>query len=102
MKPVRISGLADADIDEALEQFAGAPRLVDRLVKSFDEALRRVAALPASGSPRYGLQLNIEELRTQPTPRFPYLIFYVERATEIVVLRILHQKRDLATIISDE
>ena len=97
LKPVIPRTLAQQDIDEALEYFlaeAGetiALRFVDDLEKAFSHLGRH----GATGSPRYAHELNLPGLRSWQLTRFPYLIFYMERADHIDVWRVLHSYRNI-------
>lgn len=92
---------ADADVDTAIESYAGEPELAEELLRALDEALGRIAELPGSGSPRHGHALGVEGLRSVPITRFPYTLFYVEHATAVVV-RIFHQRRDLPELLDED
>ena len=65
------------------------------LVDSLEDAHRRIGEGPAIGSPRYAHELGLPGLRSWTVRKFPYLVFYVERETEIDVWRILHVARDI-------
>ena len=57
-------------------------------VDALEETRRQIGEQPGSGSPRYAHEMDIPGLRYQSAGKFPYLIFYVERETEIDVWRI--------------
>ena len=95
-KPVVVHARANADIDAALEHDAAeAPREVESLLKAFEATFAAIAQLPELGSPRYAHELDLPGLRFRMTKRFPYLVFYLERSTEISVVRVLHESRDI-------
>jgi toxin ParE1/3/4 len=64
-------------------------------VAAVQGAFGRIGARPGIGSPRYAHELGLPGLRVWPLRRFPYLIFYVERADHLDVWRVLHAQRDL-------
>lgn len=64
-------------------------------VEAIEAAIRRIAENPGIGSPRYAHKLDLAGLRCLRLQRYPYLIFYVERADRIDIWRVLHAKRDL-------
>lgn len=70
---------------------------VDQLEATLEQLSRR----PAAGSPRYGHEIHIEGLRHWPMKRFPYLIFYLEREGRIEIARVLHDRMDIHTRLSD-
>lgn len=71
------------------------------LVDAINAALAAIATHPAAGSPRYGVMLSIEGLRSRRLGRYPYLVFYIERADRIEVWRVLHSRRDLAATLAE-
>jgi toxin ParE1/3/4 len=105
VRPKRIvrRARAERDINGAAAHYGaeGGTVLELRFVGALQTALRHVAANPASGSPRYGHELNVPGLRCWPLARFPYLIFYVERADHVDVWRVLHQSRDIPAWLRD-
>ena len=83
--------------NETLEHYlaeAGAAVALD-LVDALEGALRQIREQPASGSLRHAHELNIPSLRFRPTGKFPYLVFYVERALGFDVWRVLRGPRDI-------
>ena len=96
-KPISIHGQARRDLDEAASQYrAQAGRAVARtFIEAVEETLRRMGEHPASGSPRYGHELNIPGLRFGVVRAFPHLVFYFELDEYIDVLRVLHGARDI-------
>ncbi|MFT3791732.1 MAG: type II toxin-antitoxin system RelE/ParE family toxin [Rudaea sp.] len=89
---------AEADIDEAAAYYAleGGQSLESRFLDAFETAVAHIVAHPASGSPRYGVELKLEQLRSWPLRQFPFLIFYLEHSDCIDVWRVLHANRDIA------
>jgi toxin ParE1/3/4 len=66
-----------------------------RFVNAVEAALAQVGRYPSSGSARYSMELGIPGLRCWELERFPYLVFYVERADHVDVWRVLHGHRDI-------
>lgn len=102
-QPVVLRQRARRDVDQAFEHYlteAGAP-----VALAFSDALedvrRKIAERPGSGSTRIGHELGMPELRYLSTGRFPYLVFFVERAHEVDVWRVLHGARDLPASLRD-
>ena len=96
-KPVVLREQALRDVEEAVEHYlAEAPAGVPlAFIDALEEAFDRVGEHPASGSPRYGRELDLPGLRSWIVRAYPYLIFYVEREAEIDVWRVLHAARDV-------
>jgi toxin ParE1/3/4 len=96
-KPIVPRALARRDVEAAVEFYAREAGAAVAL--RFIEALRRaygaIATLPAAGSPLLGHELDLPGLRSRSLQRFPYLVFYVERADHIDVWRVLHAQRDI-------
>lgn len=102
-KPIVQSLLAQSDTDAAIEHYlreAGAD-VVLRFIDAIEVAFRTIGHRPATGSPRHAHELNIPGLRSQRLKRFPYLLFYVERADRIDVWRVLHAQRDMAAWLGE-
>ncbi len=103
-KPVVPRALALQDIDEALAYYldeqaqAAALGFVDVLQLAFDHIGRH----PATGSPRYAHELNVPGLRSWSLSKYPYLVFYVERADHIDVWRVLHGHQDIPAWMQEE
>ncbi len=97
-RPVVPRELAIRDVDEAIEYYLSeggaeaALGFIDALEQAYDH-IRRHAA---TGSPRYGHELNLPGLRSWRLKRYPHLVFYVERSDYIDVWRVLHGRRDIA------
>ena len=90
--------LAQSDTEAAIDHYfreAGLDVAL-RFIEAVEDAYRAITARPATGSPRYGDELNLPNLRSRALKRFPYLVFYVERADHIDVWRVLHAQRDMA------
>ncbi|GGE53475.1 plasmid stabilization protein [Agaricicola taiwanensis] len=89
--------LARQDIEQAVDYYARevGPEIALGFVRDLEQAFLFLAENPASGSPRYGFELDIDELRGWPLKRHPYLIFYMDREDHVDVWRILHAQRDL-------
>jgi toxin ParE1/3/4 len=96
-KPISRRERADRDINEAIAHYrseAGEDAALG-FVDALQRAYGHIARLPATGSPRYAHALNLPGLRAWRLRRYPYLVFYVERADRIDVWRVLHGKRDI-------
>ena len=96
-KPVVLRERARRDVDEAIEHHLAKARSEVALafIDALEEAFRRMGEFPATGSPRYARELHIRGLRSWVVGGFPYLVFYVERETDVDVWRVLHAARDV-------
>jgi plasmid stabilization system protein ParE len=72
------------------------PALGHKLFASFHSTLDWLSEFPGAGSPKHFRQRHLAGLRTWPVRGFDdYLIFYRVANGEIVVLAVLHGKRNL-------
>ena len=102
-KPVVLRERARRDIDEAIEHYlteAGEPVAL-AFIDALEDARHRIGEQPASGSLRHAHELDLPGLRFRTVRKFPYLVFYVERETEIDVWRVLHGARDIPAGIGE-
>ena len=102
MKRIVPRKAAERDIDEVADYYADEADedLAHDFVEAVREAYRAIGEHPGAGSPRYAELLGTEGLRNRKLHRFPYLIFYIERADHIDVWRILHAQRDIPASLS--
>jgi len=103
VKPAIRSALADSDIESAVDFYLGqTPSAAAAFIDALERATRHIEANPASGSPRYALELNIPDLRFWPLRRFPYALFYIEHLDRIHVIRCVHMSRDIPPTLQEE
>jgi len=97
VKPVFRRARADQDLLEAVKHYLqeAGEEVAFRFIDAVEKAFAHIARHPASGSPRYGLELELPEIRFWPVERFDYLVFYIERDDHVDVWRILHARRDI-------
>ena len=88
----------DADVELIsgyLDELAG-PEVSDRFLDNITKTLTHIAAFPSSGSLHHSQTAYIEDLRMFPVSRYPdYLLFYIDGPEEVVLVRLLHGKRDI-------
>ena len=96
-KPVVPREQARQDVDEALAYYLAQDAEAAALgfIDALEQAYAHIGRHPATGSPRYAHELNLPGLRFWPLPRYPYLVFYVERADHVDVWRVLQGQRDV-------
>ena len=94
-KPVVLREQARRDIDRAVEHYLAetSPAVALAFLDAVEAAQRLIGEQPAAGSPRYAHELDLPGLRIRLVRDFQYVIFYVERATEVDVWRVLHGAR---------
>jgi plasmid stabilization system protein ParE len=92
---IRVSGLARADIVQAFEWYL--PRNPDSaaaFVHAVDAVIHRIALFPKSGRP------HVMDTRVCKLRGFPYLIYYRELESDVLVLGVMHTSLDPSTIDS--
>ncbi len=96
-KPVIRRERVRQDIEDAADYYfhEGGQALELRFIEAVEAAIHHIATHPAIGSTRHAELGYDEDLRFWPIKRFPYLIFYIERAESVDVWRVLHGQRDL-------
>lgn len=104
MRAIRISRLADKDLDDQSFYYAKVdPGLAFRFLKSVQSSLRRIAEVPGIGAPCAFENPLLAGIRRWPIKRFrDYLIFYRMVNDEVEVVRILHGARDIETILGGQ
>ena len=94
---------AQRDITQAFDHYlgtAGAVIAID-FVQEIDACMQRIERFPAAGSLRYADLLDIQGLRFSVIERFPYLVFYFERADYVDIVRVLHQRQDIPDVLGE-
>ncbi len=96
-KSVVTRGLASRDVEDAIDYFGAenAEQAALDFIKALEHAFTHIGRNPATGSPRYAHELNVHALRFWTLAKFPFLVFYLERADHVDVWRILHAQRDI-------
>lgn len=97
IKPIIPRERARRDIDDAADYYlreAGEEAALG-FIAALEQAWWHIARHPASGSPRYAHELDMPGLRSWRLKRYPYLVFFTERADHVDVWRVLHVKRDV-------
>jgi toxin ParE1/3/4 len=95
---LKLSRIARADFREAADYYREIdPGLANRWVDAVEHRLVDIGRQPRLGSPRFSETLSVVGLRYKAVSRFPYLVFYVETENDVIVVRILHERRDVAS-----
>ena len=101
--PVVPRQLATEDLREAAAWYAAEVdrNTARRFIDAVEQAFALMGSQPGLGSPRFAVELDWPGLRNHQLERFPYLIFYVDQADHLDVLRVLHAHRDIPTSLQD-
>ncbi|MBW2256344.1 MAG: type II toxin-antitoxin system RelE/ParE family toxin [Deltaproteobacteria bacterium] len=102
-KPVIPRERAVADTNEVVDYYLCEAEVQVALdfIDALEQAYQHIADHPATGSPRYALELDLPGLRCWPLKRYPHLVFYLERHDHIDVWRMLHGERDIPTWMTE-
>ena len=103
VKPVVPRDRANRDVDDAITYYLkeGAGEAALGLVDALEDAYGLLGQHPAIGSSRYAHELGIPGLRSWSLPRFPYVVFYIERADHVDVWRVLHGHREIPALMQE-
>jgi toxin ParE1/3/4 len=96
-KPLILRELAQRDIEEGVDFYLAeaGEAVAIRFIDAVEATFRAIRAHPAAGSPRHAHELALPGLRARQTPKFPFLIFYLDGNDQIDVWRVLNAARDL-------
>ncbi len=93
---------ADRDIEEAIDRYL--EERADAAARGFVECLQRtlnhISRFSGSGSPKYGIELDIDGLRSPPMQRYPYVVFYIDHEEAVEIVRVLHGQRDIPSSLA--
>lgn len=92
---LKLHHLAEKELEEALDWYNDiSPSLSNQFFSAFELSIKIALDFPEIYPVRFGC-------RTIVLTRFPYLIFYLVQADELVVLAIFHGYRNPSTIIEE-
>jgi len=96
-KPVIPRERAVRDIDDIIDYFLAEAdeRAAIGFISALEKSFAHIARNPATGSGHYAQELGLPGLRCWPVRRYPFLIFYLERADRVDVWRVMHGHRDI-------
>ena len=96
MKDVDLRPRAIDDISWVTDFYAKADDgLADRWLTALQRTIVQIGRRPTFGSPAFAEHLDVPGLRHQNVPQFPYLVFYLETEAAVVIVRVLHERRDV-------
>jgi toxin ParE1/3/4 len=96
--PIIVSPEADEDLVEIWGYLArqASVRVADRQLNEIDAACETLKAWPYSGRKRDELLTGMRSV-----PVHPYVVFYRVRNDGIEIVRVLHGRRDVASIFAE-
>jgi toxin ParE1/3/4 len=103
LKRVIARALAESDVDDAVAGYLKEHKqeVALRFVDAIEDAYGLLGRHPAIGPSYYAHELDIPGLQSWSLPRFPYVIFYIDQADHVAVLRLLHARRDIPALMQN-
>ncbi len=79
------------------------PQVAQHFLDAVESAVETLRRTPGIGAPKQFANPLLTGLRSWPVPGFPSVrIYYICAANELLVVRLLHGKRDIATLLEGE
>ena len=92
--------------EDILRQFAyyldekDAPRTARRFLDAVESSIEMLCRMPGMGAPRKLENPLLEGLRSWPVSGFPAMrIYYIHARDELRIVRVLHGKRDVHSLL---
>ena len=99
----RLQAAAEADILLQIERYLGQglPRIARRFHAAVWGAIEALLAMPEAGPPRASSDPRLAGLRVWPIKGFDdFRIYYLVPAEGVIVVRVLHGKRDIEATLA--
>ncbi len=97
MLPILRSDQAEKDLEEILDYLEEkSTSAAEKLQVSLEERFRLLSEIPKMGNPREDLAPGLRSIVVGH-----YVVFYQETEQAVEIVRILHGKRDIATIFRE-
>ena len=94
MKPVRLLVDAEAEIDSALAWYRQeVPHRTAVFADALDKALKAIGSAPET-CPSVDLPAGAPDVRRAPVRGFPWGVFFLDLATEVIVIAVAHARRE--------
>jgi plasmid stabilization system protein ParE len=100
-----IQEAAEQDILRQIEWYAerGLPAIARRFHAAALDAIDALVAMPAAGLPKLTSNPHLSGLRSWPIKGFDeFRVYYLARPELLIVVRVLHGKRDIGTILESQ
>ena len=100
MKPLRVSKLAELDLDNIWHHVAkksGSIETADRVVDSITQHFSTLAEQPRAGRDREELAPGLRSF-----PARDYVVYYRESGPRVIISRVIHGKRDQGNAFTDD
>ena len=81
----------------------GLPEVASRFLDAIEAAIARIGEMPAIGAPQRFETPALAVVRAWPVPGFEDIrLYYLEAAGVLLIIRVLHDKRDVRRILQGE
>jgi plasmid stabilization system protein ParE len=81
----------------------GVPDVAFRFLDAVEAAVARIGEMPAIGAPQHFDAPTLAGMRAWPVPGFEDIcLYYLETADALLIVRVLHDKRDVRRILQGE
>ncbi|TCR92160.1 type II toxin-antitoxin system RelE/ParE family toxin [Rhizobium sp. BK376] len=100
-----IQPAARSDILKQIAYYADLSRddVAERFLANTRQSFERIADAPHSGAPKHFADVALDGLRSRAIIGFEAMrVFYLVRDDVILVLRVLHARRDIEGILGDD
>ncbi len=100
-----IQASAEADLLRQFEWFVeqGLPDIALQFRSAVREAFYALVSMPGAGAPRHIANSQLAGLRTWQVKGFAeFRVYYLPSENTVTILRILHGKRDVGSILEDQ
>lgn len=96
MKRLEVRTRAVDDISAATDVYAASGELLaERWLTALARTVSQIGRRPTFGSATFAQHLDVPGLRHVGVRQFPYLVFYLEMDAAVVIVRVLHERRDV-------
>ena len=96
-KTVILREKASQDVDQIIEYYLNevSADVAEGFINDLERGARYIGRNPKTGSSRYSVELSWPDLLSWPLKKYPYMLFYLDKESQIEVIRVLHAERDL-------
>lgn len=101
-RPVVTTRRADEDVHSAIAYLSnhGGRSASTSFIDALEAAFGAILDHPSIGSVRFAIESRIPDVRTLALRGHPYLLVYARETDAIVVIRVLHRRRDLPALFA--
>lgn len=103
VKRLEVRTRAIDDIYAATDFYAAAGELLaERWLTALRRTVSQIGRRPTFGSTAFAQHLDVPGLRHRSVPQYPYLVFSLDTDVSVVIVRVLHERRDVRGELSTD